>query len=369
MLDASVPKEAFDFKLDQQTIILEGRWTLAHIAHQEKKLALSLQKARPKVWDCSAVEAMDSAAAAFLWMLWGQRYPENFIANQDIKALFAALEKANQCTFSPPAKEGFLVQSGFFCFAFLKSIKESLALIGEVILAIASVLRRKNAWPWKEISANIYKAGAESLGITALVGFLIGIVISYLSAKQLQLFGANIFIVPIVGFSVLRELGPLLAAILVAGRSGSAMTAQFGVMRLTQELDALAAFGISHYVRLVMPKILALSLAMPFVVLWTDMMALLGGIAAAKISLDIGLSEFIRRLPDEVPIANLWLGLAKGSVFGFFIALIASYFGLKIAPNTESLGKGTTNAVVAAITMAILVDAIFAVVFFDVGLS
>jgi len=334
-----------------------------------KKLAACIKKARPKAWDCSNIEVMDSAAAAFLWTLWGQKYPENFNANEEIRALFSAIEQAAPKAFVSPSKTSFLLQLGLLFFAFLKHIQDALALIGEIVIEAANVLTRKNPLPCKEISANLYKSGAQSLGITALVGFLIGIVISYLSAKQLQLFGANIFIVPIVGFSVLRELGPLLAAILVAGRSGSAMTAQFGVMRVTQELDALSAFGISHYLRLVLPKIVALVLAMPFVVLWTDIMALLGGIVASKFSLGVGLAEFIRRLPDEVPIANLWLGLAKGSVFGFFIALIASHFGLKIAPNTESLGKGTTDAVVAAITMVIITDAVFAVVFFDVGLS
>jgi phospholipid/cholesterol/gamma-HCH transport system permease protein len=223
--------------------------------------------------------------------------------------------------------------------------------------------------PWREISANLYRTGAQALGITALVGFLIGIVLSFLSARQLQTFGADIFIINILGISIIRELGPMLAAILVAGRSGSSMTAQLGVMRVTEELDALTVMGIPHSLRLILPKVMALGIAMPLVVLWTSAVALVGGMVVAEIQLGLSYQFFLNKLQDVVPVANLWLGLGKGVVCGMMIALVSCHFGLRIKSNTESLGEGTTNSVVTAITVVIIIDAIFAIVFSNVGLK
>ena len=205
------------------------------------------------------------------------------------------------------------------------------------------------------------------MGITGVVGFLIGVVLSYLSAQQLHTFGADIYLVNILGMSIIRELGPLLAAILVAGRSGSSITAQLGVMRVNEELDAMLVMGLPHGFRLIMPKVLALAISMPLLVVWTDAMALMGGMAAAYFELGLSPTYFIRELPDAVPIANYWIGLGKGVVFGSLIALVACHFGLRIEPNTESLGRGTTTSVVTAITIVIVADAIFAIVFKGVG--
>jgi len=209
---------------------------------------------------------------------------------------------------------------------------------------------------------------AGALPITALVGFLIGIVLAYLSALQLRQFGADAFIVDILGVALIRELGPMLAAILIAGRSGSAITAQIGVMRVTEELDAMLVMGIAHGYRLVMPRALALAIVMPLVSVWTTLMALTGGMIAADLVLGISPAFFVNALPKAVEIANLTLALGKSVVFGLLIALIACHFGLRVEPNTESLGKGTTASVVTSITVVILVDALFAVVFKDVGI-
>jgi phospholipid/cholesterol/gamma-HCH transport system permease protein len=232
---------------------------------------------------------------------------------------------------------------------------------------IGRFIRHPLTGPWREVSANIYHSGFQALGITALVGFLIGVVLSYLSAQQLRMFGGDIYLVNILGMSIIRELGPLLAAILVAGRSGSSITAQLGVMRVTEELDAMLVMGISHGYRLIMPKVVALALAMPLLVVWTDAMALIGGMVSAKIELNLTMRYFIQKLPSAVPIVNYTIGLAKGAAFGMLIALVSCHFGLRIKPNTESLGRGTTTSVVTAITVVILADAVFAIVFSGVG--
>jgi len=167
--------------------------------------------------------------------------------------------------------------------------------------------------------------------------------------------------------TALRELGPLLAAILVAGRSGSSITAQLGVMRVTEELDAMLVMGLPHGFRLILPRVVALAVTMPLLVIWTDAMALIGGMAAATIELGLSPRYFVNNLPEAVPIANYWIGLGKGVVFGSLIALVACHFGLRIKPDTESLGQGTTTSVVTAITVVILADAVFAIVFNGVG--
>jgi phospholipid/cholesterol/gamma-HCH transport system permease protein len=192
-------------------------------------------------------------------------------------------------------------------------------------------------------------------------------VLSYLTGEQLRTYGAEIFIINLLGVSIIRELGPVLAAILIAGRSGSVMTAQLGVMRVTEELDAMQVMGIPHTVRLILPKMIALAIAMPLIILWTDTVALFGGMMAAQVQLGLDYRFFLSALPEAVPLANLWLGLGKGVVFGLLVALVACHFGLRIEANTESLGQGTTSSVVTAITVVIIVDAVFAVMFSSVG--
>jgi phospholipid/cholesterol/gamma-HCH transport system permease protein len=249
----------------------------------------------------------------------------------------------------------------------ISHLNDALLLLGRVILDAFELARDPRRIPWREISANIYHIGAQALGITALVGFLVGVVLSYLTGEQLRTYGAEIFLINLLGVSIIRELGPVLAAILIAGRSGSAMTAQLGVMRVTEELDAMQVMGIPHTVRLVLPKMLALAIVMPLIVLWTDAVALFGGMMAAQAQLGLDYQFFLSGLPDAVPLANLWLGLGKGVVFGLLIALVACHFGLRIEANTESLGQGTTSSVVTAITVVIVVDAVFAVMFSNVG--
>jgi phospholipid/cholesterol/gamma-HCH transport system permease protein len=251
--------------------------------------------------------------------------------------------------------------------AALNHVTGFITLLGQLLLDFLRMVQVPQRAPWKEISANVYHVGYQALGITALVGFLIGVVLSFLSAQQLHTFGGDIYLVNILGMSIIRELGPLLAAILVAGRSGSAITAQLGVMRVTEELDAMLVMGLPHGFRLVLPRVLALLVAMPLLVIWTDAVALLGGMTAAQLQLGLSPTYFLQQLPNAVPLPNYLIGLGKGAVFGGLIAMVACYFGLRVEPNTESLGHGTTASVVTAITIVIVADAVFAIIFRSVG--
>ena len=249
----------------------------------------------------------------------------------------------------------------------LGQAKDFIKLIGQLFLDLLQLARSPGSGPWRDVSGHLYQMGGAALPITALVGFLIGVVLAYLTALQLRQFGAESFIVNILGIAVIRELGPLLAAILVAGRSGSAITAQIGVMRVTEELDAMRVMGISHGYRLVMPRAIALAIAMPLISVWTSAAALAGGMMAADLALGITPSFFFQSMPAAVNVSNLTLAVCKSVVFGLMIALVGCHFGLRVEPNTQSLGRGTTAAVVASITVVILINAVFAIAFRSVG--
>lgn len=356
------------------SIVLTGSYTLTALKPVLKSLTDELSKQaknRDLYWDLTGIEHMDTAGTALLWRIWQAQRPQHLQLRPEHERMFARLEHLS--IVKPEAEQRDLLWPltalGRLALLLWQHAVGLVMLIGRLLLDVIYLSRNPIHIPWREISANLYRTGAQALGITALVGFLIGIVLSYLSSKQLQLFGADIFIINILGISIIRELGPMLASILVAGRSGSSMTAQLGVMRVTQELDALKVMGISHSQRLILPKVLGLGIAMPLLVMWTSAIALLGGMVAAEWQLGLNHQYFLTTLPDAVPIANLWLGLGKGIVCGMVIALIACHFGLRIKPNTESLGEGTTSSVVTAITMVIIIDAIFAVLFSDVGLT
>lgn len=363
--------------LTGNTVQVRGEWLAQQLVRGQSLRLLQTQlSAQPAAhwqtchWNLHALIALDHIGAQVLWQAWGQRLPAHLEMNDDQREIFLHLQQASglQLPQAPKNSWNWIHTLGEKVFGFFSHLQSFVMLMGQISLDFLYLLRHPMRGPWKEISANIYRAGYQALGITALVGVLIGIVLSYLSAHQLRNFGADVFLVNLLGISIIRELGPMLAAILVAGRSGSAITAQLGVMRVTEELDAMAVMGIPHGFRLLLPKVLALAIAMPLLVIWTDAAALLGGMLAASLELGMAPEFFLLKLRDAVPLVNYWLGLAKGVTFGILIALVACHFGLRIKPNTESLGRGTTSSVVTSITIVIFADAIFAVVFRGKGI-
>lgn len=350
-------------------VVLEGCWTLAAMLPELVSLQRGLDGGGEKAWDLSAVSRLDSAGAVLLWRAWGGAWPERLeIAELHRRVIERVAALPRDIPAPPPTPFRLTEFLGALAIRAGNNFHGMVVLFGQLLFDLAYLVRRPGEFPRREFAANLYKAGSQALAVTALVGFLIGVTISYLSALQLKSFGADLFIVNILGIAIIRELGPVLVAVLVAGRSGSAMTAQIGVMRVTEEIDALSTMGISRSLRIVLPKILGLTVAMPLIVLWTSALALLGGMLAALLQLDLSLAYFIDNLPRAVPVANLYIGLGKGVVFGFVVALVACHFGLRVKPNTESLAANTTRAVVTAITAVILFDAIFAVATRNIGL-
>lgn len=330
----------------------------------------ALDPALPAGWDLSQLQRLDHLGAQLLWNHWGRRWPQRLQASADQRAV---LERVARFACAPPRpSRPSLIQRierlGALLFGVLDHLRDMTVLIGQLLLDALRLARVPRQGPWRDVSGHLYRIGATALPITAMVGFLIGVVLAYLTAQQLRQFGASAFIVNILGLSLIRELGPVLAAVLIAGRSGSAITAQIGVMRVTEELDAMRVMGIARGFRLVLPRVLALAVAMPLITVWTTLAALAGGMLAADLTLDVTPAYFFTMLPKAVKASNLTLAMSKAVVFGVLIALIGCHYGLRVKPNTESLGRGTTASVVTSITMVILVDALFAVVFKNVGI-
>lgn len=354
---------------------LQGRWGAAELGQRKhwKTLQKALQAcgANPaQGWDLQGLQWLDHVGAQLLWNHWQHAWPQKLRLTDGQRAMLTRVASFQQAP-APPRKPWSWMeqvnQLGLLVLHALDHLAHLVELVGQLALDFWFLLRNPRKGPWRDFSGHLYSMGATALPITALVGFLIGVVLAYLMALQLRQFGAEAFIVNILGISLIRELGPLLAAILVAGRSGSAITAQIGVMRVTEELDAMQVMGIRHGFRLVMPRAMALAVAMPLISLWTTLAALGGGMLAADLTMGISAGYFWQALPDAVDIGNLVLAMSKSVVFGIFIALIGCHWGLRVQPNTQSLGEGTTASVVSSITMVIIVDAIFAIAFKDVG--
>ena len=352
-----------------------GRWTAAQLTAPKiwDEVTHGLEQAGATDamgWDLRKLQRLDHIGAQLLWNHWGQQWPQRV---QTLPTQRAMLDEVARFTITPPVptRRTFLARFmalGNVILVVADHGRDMTRLIGQLLLDTMRLVRSPREGPWRDFSGHLYRIGATALPITALVGFLIGVVLAYLTSQQLKQFGADAFIVNILGISLIRELGPVLAAILIAGRSGSAITAQIGVMRVTEELDAMRVMGIPPGFRLVMPRAMALAVVMPLVSVWTTLAALSGGMLAADFSMGITPDFFLEALPKAVDISNLILATSKSVVFGLLIALVACHYGLRVKPNTESLGEGTTASVVTSITVVILVDALFAVVFKDIGI-
>jgi len=353
--------------------VLRGEWTAASLTAGKTWRAATAAlggTTGAAAWDLRGLDALDHLGALTLWNHWGRAWPAQLAVRDDQRAL---LERV--AAYPPaelPARRLSLAQRvdalGLWVMQALGQVRDFVRLMGQLLLDFLRLLGAPHWGPWRDFSGHLYRIGAQALPITALVGFLIGVVLAYLMSQVLRQFGAETFIVNILGLALIRELGPLLAAVLIAGRSGSAITAQIGVMRVTEELDAMRVLGIPAGFRLVLPRALALAIAMPLLAVWTTLASLVGGMLASDLTLGINPGYFYEALPTVVPVANLTLAVAKSVVFGVSIALIGCHYGLRVKPNTESLGQGTTASVVASITAVILIDALFAILFKSVGM-
>ena len=250
----------------------------------------------------------------------------------------------------------------------VKDAASFLAFIGESFVSLLQSLRHPGTIRFAAIVKNIENAGVRAMPIIALTSFLIGVVIAYQGAVQLEKFGANIFIVEMIGISITRELAPLITAIVVAGRTGSSFTAQIGVMKITEEIDAMRTMGFDPHCFLVHPRIIALMIVLPLLIFFADLIGIAAGMLIANIHLHLSYAEFINRLQDVLEIKHVWIGLIKGPFFACLIAMVGCYRGFQVSKNTESIGQYTTISVVNAIFLVIACDALFSVLLTELGI-
>jgi phospholipid/cholesterol/gamma-HCH transport system permease protein len=242
-----------------------------------------------------------------------------------------------------------------------------LGFVGEMILATVQLLRHPGRFRYRALVHQMELVGVNSLGIIGLMSFLVGIVIAQQGSVELRQFGAEVYTVNLVGRLTLRELGILMTAIMVAGRSGSAFAAELGTMKLTEEIDAMRTIGVSPMEALVVPRVLATVIMMPLLGVFSAVVGIIGGAFLGQVALGIPFITFLSRIRLVVPVFDVWVGLIKGPVFGLIVALAGCYQGMQVKSNAEEVGKRTTAAVVMAIFTVIVLDAFFAVFFTEVG--
>ena len=239
---------------------------------------------------------------------------------------------------------------------------------GRIVVSTARALVSPKRLRPISIARHVYDTGITAIPIVSLIGFLISVIIAYMSAQQLQQFGADIFVVDLVTIGVLRELGVLLTAIIVAGRSGSAFAAEIGAMKLNEEVDALEATGVDPFEVLVVPRVFGLVIALPLLTVISDAIGLTGGALLCRYLLDMPLTQYLERVNDSIASTTFWVGIIKAPIFAVLIAMAGVYRGMQVRDSSRELGRLTTVAVVQSIFLVILADALFAVLFMELGI-
>jgi phospholipid/cholesterol/gamma-HCH transport system permease protein len=352
-----------------------GAWVLRAVTEIERRLAAqSFPGDGELVIDAAGVTAMDTSGA---WLLHrtirelearGRAVRVRGLRPEFSELLKLVISRAPASSAPSAASSGVLERIGRLAWDHFLSGFGLLGFLGESSVAFVRALANPRRIRWRAILYNVQTAGFEALPITGLLSFLLGIVIAYQGAEQLRRFGANIYIADLVGLSMVRELSPLITAIIVAGRSGSAYTAQIGTMMATEEIDALRTIGVAPMDQLVLPKMFALIVALPLLTVYTDAMGVLGGMIMARAKLDVSFLTFIDRFDYAVTARSYLLGVIKAPVFAAIIALVGCYQGFQVRGSAESVGRQTTVSVVQAIFLVILADALFSVAFSWLGI-
>ncbi|MFC2073703.1 ABC transporter permease [Campylobacterota bacterium] len=360
--------------LNKNIFMCSNSWITQNIAYIEKELdSFDLSSQSTLKLDLSQLKECDVNGAIFIhgllkklrrnkisvFLINVSPYMQNLL---DITLL-------SDSKFSEKREEeNFFSYVGRSSYNVYLAVKEYMTFIGELSFTIFYLLRYPFNFRMNELFRSIQEHSIKALPIVLLTSALIGLVIAYQSALQIRKYGADIFVVDMLIISVTRELAPLITAIVIAGRSGSAYTAEIGVMKLTEEIDAMETMGFNPFRFLVLPNILALMIALPMIIFLADIVGILGGMLAAKLELGITTIMFVNRFEEVFDINDLYVGLIKGPVFAFIIASIGSMRGLAVENSTDSIGANTKTSVVSAIFIVIICDAIFSIIFMELGI-
>jgi phospholipid/cholesterol/gamma-HCH transport system permease protein len=349
-----------------------GSWTLngirkKNLDHAFKKLSRSIES--PFILNAESITRMDSSGA---WQLY--HWKEQLAKKRDVQLI--GLSKKHNILFEMIEQAAYQIKplpsiKNYTGLAFLgkKAIeqwhefKSFLRFIGKTFIVAVQTVSHPSQLRGRAILSIIENTGLDALGIIALLSFMIGIVITYQMGFQLRNFGATLFIIDLLGLVILREFAPLLTAIMIAGRSGSAFTAQLGMMKIKEEIDALNTMGVLPSQLLILPRIWGLLIALPLLTVWADIFGLLGGMAMTHNMLNISYTDFLQRFPKVVSVSSLIIGIAKAPVFALIIANTACFQGLRVSGSADSVGRQTTRSVVQGIFFIIVADALFSILF------
>ena len=356
-------------------IILSGNWAICISGEIQKSIEKKLEvlsnsgvtTAKEVVVDGAQLDNIDSAG---VWIL--QRHLQKmramgktirlqaWLAHQ--QKLMEIIEQNIAVPLLTAKVPSFLEKTGRKAEATWKNAFALFSFIGESAVVFLHIAPSPLRWRWRMVLSHIQIAGVYALPIIGLTSFLLGIVISYQGSDQLRHYGANIFVVELVGYSMLREFSPLITAIIIAGRSGSAFAAQIGTMVVTEEIDAMHTLGIAPIEFLVLPKAIALMVALPLLTVFSDISGVLGGMFMARSQLNINFNEFLLRFGSEVHLPTFLVGIGKSLVFAWVIAFIGCFQGFQTKANADSVGRQTTKSVVQSIFIVIVLDAVFSVI-------
>jgi phospholipid/cholesterol/gamma-HCH transport system permease protein len=364
------PTIRYTMRAGKPVVEVGGAWTvfsmrgIRHMA--EKALRAAGTSKANRIVDAKAVERLDTAGALEILTLAGGPESQIETANKAHADLFAVVQK-NMCEAPPERHPSWLAhwleEIGRNTVHLYEQGVNLAAFFGEILVTFVEACLHPRRFRIGAIVRQMYEVWVRALVIVGVLCFLIGVVIAYQGVQQLRQFGAETFTVEAVGIGMFRELGVLLTAIIVAGRSGSAFTAQIGTMQVNQEVDAMRTIGLNPVEWLVMPRIMALLICMPLLAFWGDMTGLLGGAVACTFYLDFTFVQFFERLRDTVGPWHFYTGMIKAPVFGAVIATIGCFEGLQVRGSAESVGQLTTKSVVESIFCVIVLDAIFSIIF------
>ncbi len=362
------------------TIRCSGRWVNTSMGEAVRALERFCAQADnvPVRWDVSGISVIDSSGMMvvlhFTKVLHDRGCSVEFSGpNQEFENMRALVTRYAVCheTVRVPLVQRLVKPIeglGRYAVAAAQDMLEFLSFLGESFITLLGACMHPLSVRYGAVVKNIQNAGVSALPIVALTSFLIGVVIAYQGAVQLAKFGGNIFIVDMIGISVTRELAPLITAIVVAGRTGSSYTAQLGVMKITEEIDAMRVMGFDPHLFLVQPRIIALMIALPLLIFFADIVGIAGGMFIAHVHLDLSWNVFIDRLQNVLAVKHVYIGICKGPFFAWLIAVVGCFRGFQVSKNTESIGYYTTISVVNAIFLVIACDALFSVILTQLGI-
>lgn len=362
---------ALERQSDGWHVQLRGDWSLASMARIDEELrSLDRPLDAPVICDWRNAATPGIAPAWALLTRIGELNPGGFpvthVGEPHVLAFLARLaaERGTRPAAGPQApQEGPIRALGRWALLQTHEARGVVGFFGRIVMVLGEMFSQPRAARPSSIARHVYETGVTAIPIVSLIAFLISVIVAYLGAQQLARFGADIFVVDLITISVLREMGVLLTAIIVAGRSGSAFAAEIGVMQLNEETDALRAMGMNPVELLVLPRVLGLVIALPLLTVVADAMGLAGGGLLSLINLHIPLPQFMHRLRESLSPTTFWAGVVKAPVFAVLIAMVGAYRGMQVRESARELGRLTTIAVVQSIFMVILADALFAILF------